>query len=283
MKLDAFDLSRGQRVGFGHGSLGNLLLRFDDVHGHGPVILKIYRRRGAWAAELFRSASHRVFEGRRACDPVARCDTERRSLALWQREGFDVPALIDLPIPPGLTAPALWCEYCPGRTLAETLMDATVAPLQQRTLLVRLGADLARRHRRALDRNEPLLVQEHGATTHVLVSEGRLVAFDLEGGFRPGFPVLEAITQELSSYLRSIARKAIHLPLETALAAFRGGYADLDLLEQLRRWTIESPSLIRHLKRWGDRRRERADLGKCALLDRLLDAEPDRAAHRAGP
>lgn len=276
MDVDLLDLSRGQRLGFGDEEFGNVLLLFDNVHAQGPAILKIYRRRSVWMAEFLRGASHRVFEGRRGSWPAARRETERRSLELWRQEGFDVPHLIDLPIPAEVTDPALWFEYCPGKTLAETLMDPSVDASVQRALLARLGADLAKRHRRAIELDQPLLVQEHGATTHVLVSGDRLVSFDLEGGFRDGFSALEAITQELSGYLRSVGRKAVHLSVEIALGELRRGYDDHELVERLRHWALERPSLLRHLKRWGDRRRKRPDLGKCALLERFLVADAER-------
>ena len=54
-----------------------------------------------------------------------RCALERAQLRLWREHGFDVPALLDLPLPAGYSADtASWLEYCPGPTLHQFVSDA---------------------------------------------------------------------------------------------------------------------------------------------------------------
>ena len=84
---------------------GNLLL-LDDTPG-GEAFLKVYRRRGTALRQASKAFSYRVIERKRGVTARERCALERRHLALWRAEGFDVPALLDRPLPDAFAGAAM--------------------------------------------------------------------------------------------------------------------------------------------------------------------------------
>lgn len=182
---------------------GNRLLVFDI--GGEARLLKCYRGRRGWFRDAFRNLGH-WFEGKRATTPTARYRTERTSLRLWAEHRFDVPAVFDDPLPEGIEAPALWMAYCPGPTLRDVLRERALPDAVIRDLLRQYGVGLGARQAAALAKQEPLLVHEHASVFHVLVHAGRLVTFDLEGGYRKGANLEGALEQELGGFARSILR-----------------------------------------------------------------------------
>ena len=218
------------QAGGGHG-LGNALF-LDRAAG---ALLKVYRsRRGrseAWR-EALRDVGHRVFEGKRGVSPAARAATEKETLLLWARHGFDVPALIDRPIPTEVTDPALWIEFCPGETLDRALSAEGSAAPAFGERIARLAVDHARRHALALAEGEILLVQEHPTIVHTLVSGDRLVTIDFENAYASRTSVATAIARELAGTLRSFFRRLEGGESEgrAAFEAFLAAYPEREIL-----------------------------------------------------
>lgn len=225
-----------------------------------------------------------MFERKRGISARARYETERLTLEIWRREGFDVPALLDLPAPePTPEGPYVWLEYLPGVPLSDFIEDPE-APFADKVRYVeRLGQELARRQGRALEISEPLLIQEHASVKHVIVDGERMVHFDLEGGYCPGFDITEAATQELSGILRSLARKG-ECHLDDYLRALVAGYGDRSLLTSLVDHGLECRSLYRHFKRKHDMKR-RQTFSKTEMLETirsLLSASEPRSPASPG-
>lgn len=182
---------------------GNLVFRCSGEGG--DAILKVYRRRGRLWSERLADFSQRWIEGKRGARAEQRCATERASFSAWRRHGFDVPRILDRKPPAWIgDGSCLWMEFIEGESLRDVLQGSGREREEQEALVARLSADSARRHRCALDTGETLLVQEHPAAQHVLVAGPRLVTFDLESAYRPGFPVETALAYEISSTLRSL-------------------------------------------------------------------------------
>ncbi len=232
----------------GRGGTGNVTLVFRGEHP--PRVLKIYRTRRSAVHEALGGLAHRFLEGKRGASPAARCETERLAIACWEREGFPVVPRLDLPPPPDLGAPCNWLAYVDAPTLQQVLRRPPPGA-DPAALVTQLGADCARRHRRALEKNEPLLVHERGLAGHVFVTAGALVWFDLENGFQPGYPLRRALARELAGLARSLRRDA---PGQAAdlLAALARGYGDRALLQELAQATDHGLPT--------SRRRERVDL-----------------------
>lgn len=250
----------------GSDGLGNIIRKYEGPQG--TWILKQYRRRWSRWQEFTESIVARWVLGVTGGSSRSRYEAEKRSLEVWSAEGFDVLRRIDAPLPDEIIGSALWLEYCPGRTLTKILIDESVPWSEKCALLERLGGELCRRHGRARALDEPLLVQKHGTTNHVLLFEDRMITIDLEGAYRPGFPLREALTREFSGYLRALAQR---LPdrVDDAFRCLIASYEDRDRLRELAEWGVHGKSHYRYFTRRQDRKR-RAVHSKTDVLRRLL-------------
>jgi hypothetical protein len=212
--------------------------------------------------------SHRVLERKRGVSSRARRDTERRSLGLWLEHGFDVPRVLDEPLPAWLDGrPALWLEYTPGPRLFELLHEGRLGPDQGPALVERLGAEHQRRHALALELSQPLLLQEHPTVKHVLVCAERLVTIDMEHGYLPGYPLEVAIGYEVASTMRSLWLDPERPLNEGFGAAFLAGYQDPALLRRACAAYLAA-SMGGWFRRRSDRRR-RGQRSKTAVAEQV--------------
>jgi len=254
------------QAGGGHG-LGNALY-LDRAR---PALLKVYRprRRGAPLRETLRSIGHQLFEGKRGTAPHDRQRTESVVLRLWAAHGFDVPAVIERPVPPEVSDPALWLEWCPGESLDRALAALSLDPAAARALVERLAREQARRHQKAIELSEPLLAMEHPSIVHVLASGERLVSIDFENAWRRGFPAASAVARELAGTLRSILRR---LPErgEALFDAYVAAYPRPDLLRAAAESTVRGGGLTGALRRFRDRRRENRP-SKVEVMARVME------------
>jgi len=239
--------------GGGHG-LGNALY-LDRARGE---LLKVYRPRRAksqaWR-ELVHSLGHQLFEGKRGTSPRRRQATELDSLRTWIAHRFDVPALIDRPIPEGIPEFSTWMEYCPGQTLDEYLRSPELDSMELEATVERLAVDQALRHRRALDSQENLLLQEHASIVHVLVSDERLMTIDFENAYRAGFPTAIALSHELAGTLRSFFRRVPDRG-QACFDHYVGAYPERDLLRDAALQATKGRGISASLKRWRDQKRK---------------------------
>jgi hypothetical protein len=249
-------------VNLGDG-VGNQLLLFDT--GQGPALLKVYRARGARVREMLKVFSYRVLERKLGVTARQRCALERRQLALWREHGFDVPALLPLPLPEGFCADtASWLEYCPGPTLHSFVSD-TAQPVETRAAaLARFAGVLAKRQACVRETRLLGLVMKHASLKHVLLHAGRQIHFDLESAHAPGIDPLEALADELSGLVRSLLRAAPPAQCDALGSAFLAGHADPALLREVAlRGT--GGQLRRRVRRLADRARRGASSKHDAL------------------
>ena len=251
--------------------LGNILLL--EGEGDDMKVLKLYRERRSRTKEIFSAFSHRVFERKRGATARARCETERLSLDTWERHGFDVFKRLDLPLPDRFAPPGVWFEYCSGQPLAALIRSPEMDLEKKLSLMHRLGEALSRRHRVAHDLADVLLVQDHATLDHVFVSGDRLITYDFEGGFLPGFPILEALAQEMAVCLRSLSKRSGE-HFERLLRVLVEGYGDTTLLHDIAHWGVHNRSCYRRVRRWYDQRRrpERSKTDGLRFLLSMLDA-----------
>jgi tRNA A-37 threonylcarbamoyl transferase component Bud32 len=254
------------------------VLQDSDARGRGnalwlfrsptPRLLKLYRPRRSPFVEALSEHLTQAVQGISGVRADVRMRNEQRGLALWAREGFDVVRVLDLPLPEGIDGPALWLEYVEAPLLKSVLRDPGVTWAAKAQWIERYGANLGARHERAAAKGELGLVHEHAGLIHVFARGERLVHFDLEGAFCSGTPIREALAQELSTALRSLAKSTLER-FEPALDAFIAGYARRELLREAAHWGAHGRSLRRLAKRWADRR-ENATFGKGEVLVTLL-------------
>ncbi|MBK9385544.1 MAG: hypothetical protein IPN34_12105 [Planctomycetes bacterium] len=254
------------------------VLQDSDARGRGnalwlfrspkPRLLKLYRPRRSPFVEALSEHLTQAVQGVSGVRADVRMRNEQRGLALWAREGFDVVRVLDEPLPPGLEGPALWLEYVDAPLLKTVVRDPAVSWAAKAQWIERYGANHGERHERAAARDELGLVHEHAGLIHVFARGEQLVHFDLEGAFCSGTPIREALAQELSTALRSLA-KSTKESFGAALDAFIAGYARKELLREAAHWGAHGRSLRRIAKRWADRR-ENASFGKGEVLETLL-------------
>lgn len=235
----------------GRGGTGNVLYLYRDERP--PLVLKVYRTRRSHLNEFLKDFSERRLEGKRGATAALRQATEKFIIDLWSREGLDVVPRIERPLPVGITLPALWLKYCPEPVLWEVLSDVNRPLAAKLPLVEALGRASSRRHRRALELNEPLLVHEHGHIKHFFVQGERLIAFDLEHGFKTGYPVSKAVAREISGVVYSLVRASQEAG-ELFLRAFAAGYENKSLLKQAVAEGTRGGGLIGQFRRWKDRK-----------------------------
>lgn len=247
---------------------GNLLL----LDPAGERVLKLYRRRRAAATELGGAFAHWAVEGKRGTSPAARRETERLSLDLWRQAGVPVIGRLDAE-PPTWAAPhpSLWLEYAPGRRLFDLLVMDPEFPAARKVELVRqLAPHDQRRHRQALETGQVLLFHEHPTVKHVLVHGERLLWFDLEGGFKPSFPLDLALAHDVGGVLRSLWHPHTARCFDDPLTvAYVEAYADPELLRRAAR-AHQGGGVSGWIRRRADRGR-RSQRSKTATLEQLLE------------
>jgi hypothetical protein len=247
--------------GRSHYERGNLMFRCTEPAG--DVLVKVYRRRKSRWSDFWGNVSERWFERKRGVSAARRRETEKSGLLAWSAAGFDVPRLLERERPPWLgDHPFLALEFVAGPTLHQALEDPAHPLALRQQLVARLARDYSRRHRCALERGETLLIHEHAMARHVLVSGDRLVTFDFEHAYRPGYPLAVAIAFELASTVRSLERLGPH-----HVDAFVEGYEEPAILEQSCR-LFRSSSLRWRLYRRYEAHQRKA-MSKTAAMERL--------------
>ncbi|MCL4786889.1 MAG: hypothetical protein KJ070_08880 [Verrucomicrobia bacterium] len=254
----------------GRGGTGNFLYLFPNEQP--PVVLKVYRTRRSALNEFLKDFSERHLEGKRGATAATRQATEKLGVDLWTREGLPVVRRVERPIPADFPLPALWFEYCAGPVLWEVLSDRQRTLDTRLTLVEALAQTLSRRHTRAVELNEPLLVHEHGHIKHFFVQGERLLAFDLEHGYRPGYPVIRAVARELSGIACSLVR-ADQAVADQFLLTLAAGYANRALLERSLAEATHGGGWVGAPQRWFEGKRSSAQ-SKARVMKRLQESLP---------
>lgn len=240
----------------------------------GPVLQKHFGERGGWLHRWAREAGTQLLGKKTSTLAAGRCATERRLLALWATAGQQVPRDLSEDHPDLAGPGTLVLEFVEGRPLTESLAEASLGDEARADLLRGFAAHWCQRHRLALERDEPGLVQEHGSLAHVLHDGQRFVTLDLENAFRPVQPVAPLIYKEIAGYLRSLSRCQDESGFRRDLALLVSAYPDRDRLTATARHYLDNPSLVWRMlwavDRWRERRRGKR-YGKYRVMEALRD------------
>ena len=224
---------------------GNRVYRF-TVDGESRILKVYLLRRDRWRTPFRAFGSW--LEGKRGVTAQARHETERETLGCWREHGFDVPKVYDDPLPQDVDTPALWMEDCSGPVVQDLLFDPEPGAQAVLDIVSRFAASLAERQRVAKRERELLLVHEHASFGHVLVHGDRLVSFDLEGGYRGGFSIDQALELEIAGLARSVVRSRAANQADV-FDAFVAGYGDLEQLAGIVDGALRVRGVRRRLKR----------------------------------
>ena len=196
-------------------------------------VFKLFGRKRSVLRESLRDFGQRVLVGKTGVLAARRAQIERKVLTLWRHEGFDVPHLQEgVALPAGVHQPVVVMEFVSERHLDQLLADPEVAVAEKERLLARLGREWARRHARAKELNEPLLIQVHASLDHVIHYAGhdsgrgeRLVTFDFEVAWTRRHPIARLAAWELAREHASLRRCAPHAQYAALRAALDHGYS----------------------------------------------------------
>ncbi len=273
--LDGEVLARSAR-----GDGRHLVLKI-SLHGV-PAVLKLYGRKRDWLKDTLRDIGHRWLLGKTGMTARARWTTERETLALWRRHGFDVPAELQLPLPAAVPPMRLLSVFVPGKPLYLAIEHETLPLAEKERLIAWLAADWGRRHTLALQLVEPRLVQSHAMLAHVFhVAPGaeapdsaeRLVTFDFEVAWARRSALPRLVSLEIAQLFDSIARWAPVDHIGPLIAAFARGYPDrarlARVVEDVQRGRLP---LFAWISRLGLQLRERGPRRKLAVLHHLQAA-----------
>ncbi|OHB75347.1 MAG: hypothetical protein A2Z34_04870 [Planctomycetes bacterium RBG_16_59_8] len=231
------------------GGRGNVILVIGE--GQGAKVLKIFRRRSSAFLEILGDFTSWFIHGKTGFSVRCRYETEKRTHDRWSRFGMPVLNRLNIPVPPEAGGMAIWYEWCSGRRLSELMADDSIEWTKKDDLLEKLGSETGRRHDIAIREQEPLLVHEHSALKHFFVEGERLVGFDFEGGYGPRYALREAMADEFSGILRSIAQTTGDRYPE-AFRSFARGYGNTDRLRGIAVWASSGGGIRRRLKRLRD-------------------------------
>jgi tRNA A-37 threonylcarbamoyl transferase component Bud32 len=91
-----------------------------------PVVIKCYGLKRSFLKTIIRQYASPVITGKSSVSVSSRYHTERKMLQLWKRLGFDVPAILDIPLLSEIPGPCLAMEWIPGPTLADFFRHAHI-------------------------------------------------------------------------------------------------------------------------------------------------------------
>jgi len=190
-----------------------------------PIVLKCYGLKVTRLSAVLRQHGVRLLIGKSAYTAKRRCKTEREVLALWRREGFDVPELLAPAFLSKISQPCLAMAWIPGQTLAAVFRGNETPLERKQELLARFAQEMYKRHERALALREPRLMYEHPTFTHIIASGDRLVHYDFEITFTHKNNIDRLIRHEIAGFFSSLPRSnSEHFPelLNVLVSAYPG-------------------------------------------------------------
>jgi len=234
------------------------------VHHEKFVVLKCYGLKRTRLKVLFRQLGSLFLVRKSSITAKARHATELDVLALWKREGFDVPEIYPLPEIPQNIPYCIAMEWIPCPTVAEVLQDDKKSLAFKKEVIARYARVWGKRHALALKLGEPRLLQENPTLSHVFVSRDRLVHFDFEMVFTRKKDLKRLVRREIVGILRSMS-KASGDSFSPLLDTLLDAYPDLSYFRQTARelllygtvpvmgWTAIFHRLTRRKKRYRKR------------------------------
>jgi hypothetical protein len=255
---------------------GNRVWRVDTPAG--PVLQKYYAERGSFLHAWGRELGSRLRGAKTGTRAAARRATEARLLALWREHGCAVPADLSAQHPELANERTLVLEFVEGPKLSDRLRDPALDGAPRAKLLADFAAAWGRRHRLAIERREPGLVQEHGTLEHVIVAGAagapRFVSFDHENAFRRS-DVEAHVSKEIASVLTSLYRAQPRAAGERVATEAKDARFREDLRAVISGYGDPAPL-------WGTCERYLRPQGLWALVCRIDRAREEKAGKRAG-
>ena len=236
--MEAVCLDRSKRGGGRHGVF---LIKSPQKQW----VIKIYQHKRSPVQRIF-SGLENFFTGRSPLDPQTRCNTESKTLDIWQENGFDVFRRVRESPPVSIDFPHLVFEYVAGRTLKEYFLDPHIAKADKLHTLKRFLPEWSRRHALALDTGNHHLIQERATFQHVFLSgaDDRLIVYDFEVVFTSRHSLPAIIAREIAGYIRSLFSAVPPEDFYDYLDVLIRDYPRRDLLLSPYKYFFQHPNLL---------------------------------------
>ncbi len=202
------------------------------VHEGEPIVLKCYGLKRTLLQTVYRRVISSMLGLKSSTGINTRYKTERETLALWKKEGFDVPEMLFPPLLTEIPQLCLAMEWIPGQTLAQAFKCEKTSLEHKQLLMKNFVGVMAKRHARALELREPRLLFEHPTFKHILISEDRLVHFDFETVFSSRVDMDRIVNHEIAGFLYSLARSN-RQHSHTLVDMFLNSYPDFTRIERV--------------------------------------------------
>lgn len=170
------------------------------------IILKCYGLKRSRLRALIRQFGSFFLVKKSSFTAKGRRETELAVLALWKREGFDVPDTYEPPLLPENFPYCIVMEWLPGPSMTAFLRDKDVSLDIKKQVVKRYAKAWGERHARAIELTEPRLLQENPTLAHVFVSGDRLVHIDFEIVFTWKKDLARLVRREIVGILDSMAK-----------------------------------------------------------------------------
>jgi hypothetical protein len=183
---------------------GNWLYKIPFRGGH--AVLKGYFGNRNPLLHMKKTVGNILLTGRTSHMPAARCKHERECIEVWEKHGFTCfgihPEVVFEDLPKGQY---LLFDYVPGLHFKNYFADESKHLEERMTTWRRYLLEWHRRHKAAVENDEPRLIHENGDVKHVMLWKDDFVYFDFEICFR-SYDIRDLVGRELLAYLRSVGK-----------------------------------------------------------------------------
>jgi len=206
------------------------------------------------------------------CKPAPEAKRTRESFMLnhWNELGFNVPKIISKKTE-CIKAPYLVMSFIEGPSLREYLSENSCSLKEKLELLIRFFKEMDRRHKLALNSNDPDIAHHDPSTDNVILAENRFYFIDFETP-RKKRSVVELASIEVATICRWIVRDLgidyVQEVLKHMVEVYKG---QDNLLKPIVKRTSGRPFQFYHL--WKNQRRKTAnpnDITKYDIADTLI-------------
>jgi len=270
------------------GSGQQVVLRLRNDHG--DFVLKRFGPKQGRLRTLVRQFGSLFLVGKSSILPKDRKQVEEETLALWRREGFDVPGPPLFPVEGFDDELDLVMEFVEGESLSTAFMRQDWSDAEILAVVEKLADGLALRHGRAMELSEPRLLFERPTLEHFFLSGDRIVNLDLEIVYTDSRLTERLALRELSSLFMSLY-KCRPVAYIYFLEVFLRRYRDHDRLRKVAGYMeafggvplkrLLTPLYLVQQGKIRDRRRKTAALELVKELDAWVandDSPPERKA-----
>lgn len=198
------------------------------------------------------------------CSPIKRKVFEEEILQHWKVNGYNVPSIIDSPLPELLGFPILTTKFIDGMTLRELIREDDIDPKEKEKKLGSLFCEVSNRHQRALLNNDNKLFHIDSNTRNIIFAQEAIYHVDFEMG-RQWESALACASREVLKLLVSIAEEVHPSFKNTMFEIFKDCYRIKEVYQFVNKGIVKRP--FQRIHRLRDMKKKRKNPEKITLYD----------------